>query len=123
VLPTRSCHRLMIKRRNWAVTRGGGEYGSEDSSDSDLEEEERQVRAPIVSFPVHHHHQQQHHPVPLSVAKWQQDYSSGVAGTLVRGWVLAARGTYADCGSEGGGSAQLGGGHHGDGAGRLGGGA
>jgi hypothetical protein len=51
VLPTRSCHRLMIKRRNWAVTRGGGEYGSEDSSDSDLEEEERQVRAPIVSFP------------------------------------------------------------------------
>ena len=30
----------MIKRQNWAVSYGGGEYGSEDSSDSDLDEEE-----------------------------------------------------------------------------------
>lgn len=30
----------MIKRMNWAVNHGGGEYGSEDSSDSDMEEEE-----------------------------------------------------------------------------------
>eukprot|EP01048_Picozoa_sp_COSAG05_P010289 COSAG05_NODE_895_length_6700_cov_14.354189_7_plen_452_part_00 len=28
---------------NWAVNHGGGEYGSEDSSDSDLEEEEREA--------------------------------------------------------------------------------
>ena len=30
----------MIKRQHWAVAHGGGEYGSEDSSDSDLEAEE-----------------------------------------------------------------------------------
>ena len=31
----------MIKRQNWAVSYGGGEYGSEDSSDSELEEAEK----------------------------------------------------------------------------------
>ena len=31
----------MIKRLNWAIERGGGEYGSEDSDDSDLSEDER----------------------------------------------------------------------------------
>jgi hypothetical protein len=30
----------MIKRQNWAVAYGGGEYGSEDSSDSELDEED-----------------------------------------------------------------------------------
>ena len=32
---------LMIKRQNWSVNYGGGEYGSEDSSDSELEEEDK----------------------------------------------------------------------------------
>ena len=31
----------MIKRQNWAVAYGGGEYGSEDSSDSELDEEDK----------------------------------------------------------------------------------
>ena len=33
----------MIKRQNWAVAYGGGEYGSEDSSDSELDEEDKAV--------------------------------------------------------------------------------
>lgn len=33
----------MIKRQNWAVAFGGGEYGSEDSSDSELEEEDKEA--------------------------------------------------------------------------------
>jgi hypothetical protein len=31
----------MIKRQSWAVAYGGGEYGSEDSSDSELDEEDK----------------------------------------------------------------------------------
>jgi hypothetical protein len=40
----RAC--AMIKRQNWAVSYGGGEYGSEDSSDSELEEAEKDALPP-----------------------------------------------------------------------------
>ena len=31
----------MIKRQNWAVAYGGGEFGSEDSSDAERDEEDK----------------------------------------------------------------------------------